>query len=121
MSGCARRSARRWRCKSRSRRRVSKSWRAAKPRTRRAASRRPKPRNSSCRSKAAADIFVREYEALTAGEIVEQDAAKERTKPGPTDRLFSTPHRKLLNAILAEEELKKDREGLQRTAYSLRH
>jgi integrase len=42
-------------------------------------------------------------------------------KPQPTDRLFPTSHRELFNALLDEEELKKDREGLPRTAYSLRH
>jgi integrase len=37
------------------------------------------------------------------------------------DRLFPTSHRELFNALLDEEALKKDREGLPRTAYSLRH
>jgi hypothetical protein len=37
------------------------------------------------------------------------------------DRLFPTSHRELFNALLDEEGLKKDREGLPRTAYSLRH
>jgi hypothetical protein len=37
------------------------------------------------------------------------------------DQLFPTSHRELFNALLDEEELKKDREGLPRTAYSLRH
>jgi integrase len=49
-----------------------------------------------------------------------QGMAAER-KVLPTDRLFPTPHRQMLNAILAEEKLKTDREGLPRTAYSLRH
>ena len=39
----------------------------------------------------------------------------------PTDRLFPTTHRELLNAVLSELGLKKDREGLRRSAYSLRH
>jgi integrase len=39
----------------------------------------------------------------------------------PTDRLFPNSHRELFNTILGEEELKKDREGRLRTAYSLRH
>jgi len=42
-------------------------------------------------------------------------------KPQPTDPLFPTSHRELFNALLDEEDLKKDREGLPRTAYSLRH
>jgi integrase len=50
-----------------------------------------------------------------------EDAAAGWTKPGPMDRLFPTSHRELFNALLDEEGLKKDREGLPRTAYSLRH
>lgn len=45
----------------------------------------------------------------------------ERNKPKPTDLIFPNRHRELFNAILAEEELKFDREGNRRTAYSLRH
>lgn len=41
--------------------------------------------------------------------------------PGPTDRLFVGSQRELFNTILAEEGLKKDRDGKLRTAYSLRH
>jgi integrase len=44
-----------------------------------------------------------------------------RNKPQPTDRLFPTDQRELLNAILREEGLKHDREGRARSAYSLRH
>jgi integrase len=51
------------------------------------------------------------------------DAAKEASAapPKPTDRLF--PHRqtKLFNEILGTADLKTDREGRARTAYSLRH
>ncbi len=42
-------------------------------------------------------------------------------KPKPTDHLFDMNHHELLNTILAEEELKFDRDGNRRTAYSLRH
>jgi integrase len=49
------------------------------------------------------------------------EAAVETRLPGPTDLLFPEIHRELFNAILAEEDLKKDREGNARTAYSLRH
>ena len=42
-------------------------------------------------------------------------------KPGSTDRLFPTKQRELLNAILSELKLKRDRDGNVRTAYSLRH
>ena len=45
----------------------------------------------------------------------------ELVKPGPTDRLFPNKPRELLNTILGEEGLKRDRDGKQRTAYSLRH
>jgi len=45
----------------------------------------------------------------------------EKAKPEPTDRLFPKTHRDLFNFILDEEELKFDREGSRRTAYSLRH
>lgn len=51
----------------------------------------------------------------------EDEASAGWKKPGPTDRLFPTSHRELFNALLDEEGLKKDREGLPRTAYSLRH
>jgi integrase len=39
----------------------------------------------------------------------------------PNDRLFPNKPRELLNKILAEQELKTDRDGKTRTAYSLRH
>ncbi|MCB1023663.1 MAG: site-specific integrase [Acidobacteria bacterium] len=45
----------------------------------------------------------------------------ERNSPAPTDRLFPKSHSELLNTILDEENLKFDREGQRRTAYSLRH
>lgn len=47
--------------------------------------------------------------------------AKSEAKPLPTDRLFPTSQRELLNTILDEQGLKRDREGQLRTAYSLRH
>jgi integrase len=39
----------------------------------------------------------------------------------PTDRLFESSQRELFNSILDELNLKRDREGNVRTAYSLRH
>ena len=42
-------------------------------------------------------------------------------KPGPTDLVFPANHKKQFNAILKENDLKFDREGSRRTAYSLRH
>jgi integrase len=41
--------------------------------------------------------------------------------PKPTDRLFPGLRSHHLNAVLAEQDLKFDREGLRRSAYSLRH
>jgi integrase len=38
-----------------------------------------------------------------------------------TDLIFPTTHRELFNAVLDEQGLKTDREGLRRSAYSLRH
>ena len=45
----------------------------------------------------------------------------ERRKPEATERLFPFSHRQLFNRILDELNLKRDREGQLRTAYSLRH
>ena len=42
-------------------------------------------------------------------------------KPQPTDLVFPANHKKQFNAILEENDLKFDREGNRRTAYSLRH
>src|SRR5882672_20262 len=41
--------------------------------------------------------------------------------PKPTDLIFPKSHRELLTTILDEEDLRSDREGQARTAYSLRH
>jgi integrase len=41
--------------------------------------------------------------------------------PLPTDPVFPGNHIKMFNAILRETELKTDRDGNRRTAYSLRH
>jgi len=46
---------------------------------------------------------------------------QERSNPQPTDRLFPSNQRELLNAIPNEQKLKTDRDGNRRTAYSLRH
>lgn len=46
----------------------------------------------------------------------------EKTRlPEPTDLLFPRWQRELFNTILGEEQLKVDRDGQPRTAYSLRH
>lgn len=46
---------------------------------------------------------------------------QKRNNGAPTEPLFPKSHNELLNAILDEEDLKFDREGQRRTAYSLRH
>jgi hypothetical protein len=46
---------------------------------------------------------------------------RQRNNPQPSDRLFPLGHRKLFNNILDEQNLKLDRDGNRRTAYSLRH
>jgi integrase len=45
----------------------------------------------------------------------------ERNDPDPTDLVFPKTHLMLLNRILEESNLKFDRDGNRRTAYSLRH
>ena len=46
---------------------------------------------------------------------------RKRNNPEPTARVFPGDHRELFNAILGELNLKLDRDGQRRTAYSLRH
>ena len=46
---------------------------------------------------------------------------KRKAEHKPTDRIFGKVQRELFNTILDELELKFDREGNRRTAYSLRH
>ena len=61
------------------------------------------------------------YCKSTSGAVRPFQRLVERNKPQPTDRIFPKTHRELFNTILDEENLKKDREGQHRTAYSLRH
>ncbi len=44
-----------------------------------------------------------------------------RNAPKPEDRVFRVNHKKQFNGILAKLNLKLDRDGNRRTAYSLRH
>ena len=44
-----------------------------------------------------------------------------RFTPTPKDRVFGKTPREMLNRVLDELDLKTDREGRRRTAYSLRH
>lgn len=61
------------------------------------------------------------YCKSTSGAVKPFQRLVERNKPQPTDVIFPKTHRQLFNTILDEEDLKKDREGQPRTAYSLRH
>jgi integrase len=54
-------------------------------------------------------------------EIRTEKAKLTLVKTQPTDRLFPMKQRGLLNTILDELKLKRDRDGNPRTAYSLRH
>jgi integrase len=55
------------------------------------------------------------------GSRVESMANGEWHKPGPSDLIFPKWQRELFNAILNEENMRVDRDGRPRTAYSLRH
>jgi len=46
---------------------------------------------------------------------------RKRNKPQLTDKIFGTTPRDMLNTVLDELNLKFDRDGRRRTAYSLRH
>jgi integrase len=61
------------------------------------------------------------YCKSTSGAVGPFIRLKRRNNPQPTDRLFPKTHRMLFNTILHELDLKVDREGNRRTAYSLRH
>lgn len=75
---------------------------------------------------------VRPYERLLARpKYVKQGKARVRAKlppstvspqlPKPTDHVFPGNHIKMFNALMERSELKLDRDGNRRTAYSLRH
>ncbi len=51
----------------------------------------------------------------------EQGAGDTEARPRPTDLLFPKRQKQIFNAVLGELNLKKDRDGQARTAYSLRH
>lgn len=55
------------------------------------------------------------------GAVHPYQRVRDRKKLKPTDLVFGKVQRELLNAILQELNLKFDREGNERTAYSLRH
>lgn len=61
------------------------------------------------------------YCKSTTGAVGPYRRLRARNKPKPTDLVFPGNHRELFNTILTELNLKVDRDGKRRTAYSLRH
>ena len=61
------------------------------------------------------------YCKSTTGAVLPFQRLKRRNTPAPTDLVFPTDQVRLFNTILEEEDLKFDRDGQRRTAYSLRH
>jgi integrase len=63
------------------------------------------------------------YCKSTTGAVLPFERLKNRNQQHPTDRVFgkTKSQRELLNNILEELNLKVDRDGNRRTAYSLRH
>jgi integrase len=61
------------------------------------------------------------YNKSMPGAVMPFKRLKERNKGEPTDRIFPSLQRELFNTILGELNLKTDRDGQRRTAYSLRH
>ena len=57
----------------------------------------------------------------TTGAVYPFERLVKRNNPKPTDRVFPQDHKKQFNRILADCDLKFDREGNRRSAYSLRH
>jgi integrase len=55
------------------------------------------------------------------GAVLPFQRLKKRNETSPSDRLFPKLQRELFNTLLAELDLKIDRDGQRRTAYSLRH
>jgi integrase len=75
-----------------------------------------------CKSTAQAVLpFTRLKERKRAIPDPNNPDAVKLVLPEPTDRLFPNTPARILNSILDEEKLKKDRDGKVRTAYSLRH
>lgn len=61
------------------------------------------------------------YCKSTTGAVQPFRRLVKRNDPKPTDLIFPGSHHEIFNAVLREENLKFDREGRLRTAYSLRH
>ena len=58
---------------------------------------------------------------LSEDNIEGSDLEQVELPPKPTDKLFPNEFKKMFNGILTENNLKFDRDGKARTAYSLRH
>ena len=75
-----------------------------------------------CKSTAGAVLpFQRLKNRTKPATKAEKLAGASNEKPRPSDRVFPKTHHRLFNKILKEENLKMDRDGNPRTAYSLRH
>jgi hypothetical protein len=74
--------------------------------------------NASSKSKCAASVVVGYCKSMT-GAVMPFERLRKRTKPEPTDKIFGPTNRDMLNAVLGELNLKFDRDGNRRTAYSL--
>ncbi len=61
------------------------------------------------------------YCKSTTGAVFPFERLKKRNKPKPTDLVFPQDHKKQFNRVLTDCELKFDRQGNRRSAYSLRH
>jgi len=61
------------------------------------------------------------YCKSTAGAVFPFERLVKRNTPAPTDLVFPADHKKQFNAVLEMLDLKKDRDGNRRSAYSLRH
>lgn len=61
------------------------------------------------------------YCKSTSGEVHPFERLVARNKPKPTDLVFPQDHKKQFNRALDDCDLKTDREGNKRSAYSLRH
>jgi len=55
------------------------------------------------------------------GAVLPYERVVKRKNPKPSDLVFGPVQRELLNSVLEELDLKNDRDGRPRTAYSLRH
>lgn len=61
------------------------------------------------------------YCKSTSGAVFPFKRLNQRNRPKSTDLIFPNDHKKQFNHVLADTNLKFDREGNRRTAYSLRH